>query len=130
MHAHLDGADAAVEQARELLVVDVVEPVQGEQLALLERQRAERAAHEGEVVGLRGLFGGVRRVVGHLVQVVGLVETDGGVGVFAEVVGGDLAGEMVDPGGELALVAVGVPVFQDAVEKRAARDPRWRCAGR
>jgi hypothetical protein len=32
------------------------------------------------------------------------------------VVGGNLAGKMVDPGGELALVAVGVPVFQDAVE--------------
>ena len=64
-----------------------------------------------------GAVGGVRRLVGHGLEAVRVGGRGGGVAA-AEMVGRDLAGEVVDPGGELALVTVGVAVFQDAVENQ------------
>ena len=58
----------------------------------------------------------IRGVLVGLVVEVGRIRGGGGAGVLAEVVSHDLAGEVVDPGGKLALVAVGMAVFQDAVE--------------
>ena len=69
----------------------------------------------GGVVGRDGLLGGVRRLVGHGVKIV-RVGGDGRGAAAAEMVGSDLAGDVVDPGGEPALVTVGVPVFENAVE--------------
>ena len=115
MGADLDGADGAVEQPGDLLVLEVLEAREDEDLALLERQAGEGLAESDQVLGRRGLLGGRGSASGSRCQV-GRVGGDRGGGVLAEMVGGDLAGEVVDPGGEPALVAVGVPVFEDAVE--------------
>jgi len=115
VHADLHGADGGVEQAGDLAVFDVLQAGEDEHLAVLERHAGEGGAEEFEVVGRGGVVIGRGAFVGVGVEIGG-IGGRGGAGVFAEVVGGDLAGEVVEPGGELALVAVGVAVFEDPVE--------------
>src|SRR5258708_5407043 len=103
--ADLHGADAAVGEAGDFLVAESLEAVEREHLALLEWQLGEGEAHDREVVAGGGAVGGVGRVVGKIVQV-GRVARRGRGGGFPEVIGGDLAGEVVDPRGELAFVAI------------------------
>ncbi len=115
VHAHLHGADRGVEQAGDFLVFEILEAREDEHFAVVVRQAGERGAEEREVVGVGGARVGRGVGVGMLVQV-GRIGGGGRGGVFAEMIGGDLAGEMVDLGGEFALVAVGVAVFEDAIE--------------
>ena len=115
MYAYFYGADGDVEEAGDFLVFEALETREHQQFALGGIQGGERGVKPGGVVGRDGAVGGVWRLVGHGVEIV-RISGDGRGAIAAEMVGGDLAGEVVDPGGELALVAVGVPVFQDPVE--------------
>ena len=112
VHADFHGADAAIMEAGEFFVREMLQPMQREELPLLPGQGGEGAAEQGVFVGAGGLFGGVGRGIRQGVKLGGRGDV-GGV-VAPEVVSGDGAGEVVHPRGELALFAVRVPVFQDA----------------
>ena len=110
-----DGTDGTIEQACDFFVVELLEAGEHEDLALGEGQLGEGGAEQGDVFGGGGLF---RRRLGGvgLVDEIRRIGGDGERGVFAEMIGSDGAREVKNPGGKLAFVAVGVPVFQDAVE--------------
>ncbi len=115
MGADLDGANGAVEEAGNFLVVEMLEAGEHEHLALFERQAGEGGAQQDEILGRGRLVGG-RQVGGGVMMEIGRIGGRRRGGVLPEVIGGHFARDVVDPGGELALVAVGVPVFEDAVE--------------
>ena len=116
MDADLGGAGGDVEQTGDLVVRQVLETVQDEDLALVVGEVLQGVLHDREVVSAGGLFvGGGRVVVGEA----GKISRIGGRGMAraaAVVIGGDAATEVVEPGAELSLVAVGVAVFEDALE--------------
>ena len=58
-----------------------------------------------------GVIGRVRRAVSVIVEVLRIRGGRGGRG-FAEMIRGAAAGEMIHPGGEAAIVAVGMPVLE------------------
>jgi hypothetical protein len=109
VEADLHRADAAVEQAGDLGVREVLEAVEDEHFAVIGREGGEGFAHQREVVGGLGAGAGVGAFVGDVRQILGGEALRQALAA-AEVIGGDGAGEVVDPGGELALVAVGVAV--------------------
>ena len=70
-------------------------------------------AGDGVVASVRTIV----RVVGEVLR----IRRDGGGGRFAEVIGGAAAGEVIHPGGEAAVVAIGVAVFEHPL-KNGLRD--------
>ena len=116
MDADLGGAGGDVEQTGDLVVRQVLETVQDEDLALVVGEVLQGVLHDREVVSAGGLFvGGGRVVVGEA----GKISRIGGRGMAraaAVVIGGDAATEVVEPGAEFSFVAVGVAVFEDALE--------------
>ena len=58
-----------------------------------------------------GVIGRVRRAVSVIVEVLRIRGGRGGRG-FAEMIRGAAAGEMIHPGGEAAVIAVGMPVLE------------------
>jgi hypothetical protein len=111
----LHGADAAVEETRDVLVGKILEAMEREHLALLERELGERGAHQHEIVARGGAIGRVGSLVREIVQI-RWVAGRGGIGGLAEMIGGHPAGEVVDPGREFSFVAISMPVFKDAEE--------------
>lgn len=115
MCADLGGADGAFEDARDFGEREFLEAAQEEHLAIAVIEAAEGGAEEGVVVAGGGGLAGVGAVVGVMMEVGGIGGVGRGVGL-AEVVGGAAAGEVIHPGGEAAVVAVGVAVFEHALE--------------
>ena len=110
VNADLHGADGEIEQPGDLLVLEVLEPREDEQFTLFGVQRGQCCVKALGIVGGNSPIRRMRRLVRHGLQVIGIGVAGSGIGP-AEVVSGDLAGEMVVPCGEPALVAVRVPVF-------------------
>jgi cephalosporin-C deacetylase len=113
--ADLDGSDRAIEEAGDFLVFEMLQAGEHQDLALFQGQAGEGEAQMHHLLGGGRLFGR-RGFVIRLVMQVGRISGGGGGGVLAEVIGGHLARQVVDPRGEFTFVAVGVPVFENAVE--------------
>ena len=111
MGADLGGAHGAFENAGDLGEREFLEPRQQEHLPVVAIQPRERRVQERMVVMDGGVFSGVGRLVGVFLQVAGIGGVRSRVG-FAEVVGGAAARKVIHPGGEAAIVAVGVAVFE------------------
>jgi hypothetical protein len=114
--ADLRRADTNVEQAGDLVVPEMLETVQGQDLPLVQRQLSECGPHQSKLIRARSLFVGADgRRVSHPVQV-DRIGWRGQVGLASKMVSGDFACEVIEPGGELAFVAIGVAVLEDTVE--------------
>jgi hypothetical protein len=96
-------------------VLEVLESREHKHLALLGVERGQRSMETLSFVSRYRTIGRMRSLVWGGIQFGGIGGLTGGL-VFSEMVRGDLSGEVIDPGGEPALVAVGVPVFEDAIE--------------
>ncbi len=115
MGADFGGTDGAFEDAGDLGEGEFLETREQEHLASIAVEAVERGTEEGVVVAGGGAFAGVGSLVGVVLEIGGIVGGGCGGG-FAEVIGGAAAGELIHPGGEAAFVAVGVAVFQHALE--------------
>ena len=115
MNADLHGADGDIEQPGNVLVFEVLEPSEHEDFALGGIQCGQCGVQTLGVVGDHRAVRRMRRLVRQGLQLIG-VGIAGRGAVPAEMVSGDLAGEMINPGGEPAFVAVRVPVFENPVE--------------
>lgn len=115
MGADFHGAHGTIEESRDLLVFEMLEAGEHEYFPVNERQVAEGGAEEGDVVSGGGLFGRLRAGVRMFDEVGGIGGRRRG-GMFAEIIGGDFAGDVVDPGGKLSFVAVSVPVFENSLK--------------
>ena len=115
MGADFGGADGAFEDGGDLGEGEFLEAGEEEDFAVVVVEVGEGGAEERVVVTIDGVFGGVRGVVGVVVEIGGIGGAGGAV-TFSEVIGGAVAGEAIHPGGETAVVAVGVAVFQHALE--------------
>jgi len=113
--ADLGGADGAFEDGGDFGEGEFLKAGEEEDLAGVVVEAVEGEVEEGVVVAGGGVVAGVGAVVGMIGEVL-RVSGDGSGGGFAEVVGGAAAGEVIHPGGEAAVVAVGVPVFEHALE--------------
>lgn len=117
VRANFRGPDGAFEDAGDLGEREVLKAAEEEDFAVVAGEAAEGGVEEGVVVAGGGVFAGVGRVVGMRVKRGG-IGGGGPMGGLAKMVGGAAAGELIEPGGERALVAVGVPVFEDALKDR------------
>ena len=113
--ADLGGADGALEDAGDLGEGEFLETAEEEDLAFVAVEPGEGGVDQRVVVADGGVVGGVGAVVGVVLEIGGVGGVRGGVGL-AEMVGGAAAGEVIHPGGEAALVAVGVAVFEHPLE--------------
>ncbi len=115
MGADFGGADGAFEDGGDFGEGEFLEAGEEEDLAGVAVEAVEGEVEEGVFVAGDGVIAGVGAVVGTIGEVL-RIGGDGGGGGFAEVIGGAAAGEVIHPGGEAAVVAVGVAVFQHALE--------------
>ena len=115
--ADLGGADGAFEDAGDLGEGEFLEAGEEEDFAVVAVELGEGGVEQGVVVAGGGVVGGVRTLVGVVVEIGGIGGVGGGAGA-AEVVGGAAAREVIHPGGEAAVVAVGVAVFEHPLENR------------
>jgi len=113
--ADLGGADGALEDGSDFGEREFLEAGQEEDFAVVAIEAVEREVKERMFVAGGGVVAGVGAVVGAFGEVL-WIGGDGGGGGFAEVVGGAAAGEVIHPGGEASVVAIGVAVFQHALE--------------
>jgi hypothetical protein len=113
--ADLRGADGAFEDAGNLGEGEFLETGEEQDFAILAVEAGESGVQKSVVVAGGGTLSGVGRVVGVVLEIDGVGGVRGGVGL-AEVVRGAAAGEVVHPGGEAAVVAVGVAVLEHALE--------------
>lgn len=113
--ADLGGADGALEDAGDFGERELLETGEEKDLAILAVEAGERGVKERVIVAAGRVVRGVRRIVGVFEEVDGIGGVRGGVGL-AEMIGGATAGEVIHPGAEAAVVAVGVAVFQHPLE--------------
>jgi hypothetical protein len=113
--ADFGGADGAFEDAGNFGEGELLETGEEEDFAVVAVEAGEGGVQERVVVAQGGVVAGVGSVVGVVLEIGGIGGVRGGVR-FAEVVGGAAAGEMIHPGGEAAVVAVGVAVFEHPLE--------------
>ena len=118
--ADLRGADGAFEDAGDLGEREFLKTREQQHLAIIAIELGERGVEKRVIVAHGGMLGGVRCVVSVLTERNGIGGVRGGV-ALAEVIGGAAAGEMIHPGGEAAVVAVGVAVFEHPL-KHGLRD--------
>ncbi len=88
-----------------------------EHLASVLIEARESGVEQVVFVAHGGPLAGVGRVVGVVTQVV-RIHGGGRVGGFAEMIGGAAAGEVIHPGREAAVVAIGMAVFQHPLKNR------------
>lgn len=115
MSPDLGGADRAFEDRRDLSERQFLEATQEQNLPCVAIQSVERAVKQGVIVTGHGTIAGVRLIVGMMLQFAGVGRSRRDIRL-AVMVGGTTAREVIHPGGEVAFVAIGVPVFQDALE--------------
>lgn len=113
--ADFRGTDGAFENAGDFREGEFLETAEEEDFAVVTIKTGESGVEEGVIVAGGSGFPGVGTVVGVVLEVGGIGGVRGGVGL-AEMVGGAAAGEVIHPGGEAAFVAVGVSVFEHALE--------------
>lgn len=113
--ANLGGADGAFEDAGDFREGEFLKAAEEENFAVALVEAGEGGVDQRVVVADDGGVTGVGAVVGVVLEIDGIGGIRGGVGL-PEVVGGAAAGEVIHPGGEVPLVAVGVAVFEHAFE--------------
>ena len=117
VRADFGGADGAFEDAGNLGEREFLKAREQQHLAVVAIEAGEGGAEQRVVVARRRMVRGVRCVVGVFLQIRGV----GGVGrgvALAEMIRSTTAREVIHPGGEAAVVAVGVPVFQHTLKYR------------
>jgi hypothetical protein len=115
MSADFGGADGAFEDAGDLSEREFLETGQEEDLAVVAVEAGEGGVEQDVIVANGGVVAGVGAFVGVLLEIGGISGVGRGVG-FAEVIGGAATGEVIHPGTETAVVAVGVAVFEHPLE--------------
>lgn len=113
--ADLGGTDGAFEDAGDFGERELLETGEEEDFAVVAIEAGEGGVEEGVIVARRGAIAGIRGLVGVVLQIGGVGRVGRGVG-FAEMVGGAAAGEVIHPGRETAVVAIGVAVFEHPLE--------------
>jgi cyclase len=111
MGADLGGSHRALEDAGDLGKRQLLEAGEQEHFAIVVREAGEGVLQERLIVASGGPLAGVRLVVGVLLQIGGIDGVRGGVAA-AEMIRGAAPGQMVHPGGEAAIVAIGVAVLE------------------
>lgn len=115
MGAHFGGTDGAFENAGDFCEGEFLEAAEEENFTVVAIEAREGGVEEGVIVAGGGGFTGVGTVVGVVLEIDRIGGVRRGVGL-AEMVRGAAAGEVIHPRGEAALVAVGVAVFEHALE--------------
>jgi hypothetical protein len=113
--ADFGGTDGAFEDARDLGEGEFLKTTEEEDFAITALEAGEGGVEKGVIVAGRSGFAGVRTVVGVMLKIHRIGGVRGCVG-FAEVVRCAATGEVIHPSGEAAFVAVGVAVFEHALE--------------
>ncbi len=113
--ADFGGADGAFENAGDFGEREFLKTAEEEDFAIVAIEAGEGSVEEGVIVARGGGFTGVGTVVGVVLEIDGIGGVRGGVGL-AEVIRGAAAGEVIHPRGEAAFVAVGMAVFEHALE--------------
>ncbi len=115
MSADFGGADGAFEDAGDLGEGEFLEAGEKKDFAIVAVEAGEGGVEEGVVVAGGGMVAGVGALVGVFLEIGGISGVGRGVGL-AEVVSGAATGEVIHPGAETAVVAVGVAVFEHPLE--------------
>ena len=113
--ADFGGADGAFEDAGDFGEREFLKTREEQHLADIAIEAGEGGAEECVIVARRRMVRGVGCVVGVFLEVRGVGGVRRGV-ALAEMIRGAAAGEVIHPGGEAAVVAIGVPVFQHALK--------------
>lgn len=109
--ADLCGADGALEDAGDFGKGEFLEAGEEEDFAILAVEAGEGGVQKSVIVARGGMIAGERMIVGVMLEIGGIGGVRGGIAP-AEVIRGAAAREVIHPGGEAAVVPIGVAVLQ------------------
>ncbi len=115
MGAHFRGADGTFEDGGNFGKREFLKTTEQENFAIIPIEPVQGVVQDFMIVTGDGFVPGVRLVVGVMLQI-GRIGGRGRPLGFAIVIHGTAPGQVIHPGGEATFVAVGVPVFEDALK--------------
>ena len=115
MGAHFGCSDGAFENGGDFGERVSFEATQEEDFAIILVEFVQRVIEQRVIIAGRGMGISEGALIRVMVEIGGIGGGGGFVG-FAEMIGGATSREVIHPGGEVAFIAVGVAVFEHALE--------------